>query len=97
MNMQNLMAQARKIQGDMEKITKEIENKEFEATNNVVKITGNGKYEIIKVEILDAGILTDKEILEDMISIVTNDLLKKIKTEKEEKLGKYTGGMGGLF
>ena len=39
----------------------------------------------------------DKEILEDMILIAVNDGLKKISKMKEEKMGKYTGGLGGLF
>lgn len=97
MNMQNLMAQARKIQGDMERITKEIDNKEFEATNGAIKVIMTGNYQLKSVEIIENGILEDKTIIEDMFQIVINEVLNKIKKEKEEKLGKYTGGMGGLF
>lgn len=97
MNMQNLMAQAKKIQNDMERLTKEIENKEFESNNGVIKVIMTGNYELKQVEIIDSGILEDKSIVEDMIQVVTNDVLKQIKKEKDEKLGKYTGGLGGIF
>lgn len=97
MNMQNLMAQAKKIQGEMERLTTEIENKEFTASTELVTITATGKNEIKKIEILDEKILESKEIVEDMILIAVNQVLSQIKKEKNEKLGKFTGGMGGLF
>ena len=42
-------------------------------------------------------ILEDSEMLEDMIQVGVNDVLKQIKTEKDKKLGKYTNGMGGIL
>lgn len=97
MNMQNLMAQARKMQGEMEKLTQEIENKEFEIKTEAIVVKANGKNEILKIEIVDKSILSSQEITEDMITIAVNQVLKEIKKEKENKLGKFTGGMGGLF
>jgi DNA-binding YbaB/EbfC family protein len=97
MNIQNLMAQARKIQGEVEKITKEIENSTFTEENEVVYIEMNGKNEIIKLSIKNNEVLNDKEMLEDMILLAINKILVKIKNDKDSKLGKYTGGMGGLF
>ena len=47
MNMQSLMAQARKLQGDMEKITKEIENTIFKYENDNVLLEINGKNEVV--------------------------------------------------
>ena len=32
-----------------------------------------------------------------MIMLAVNDALSKVSKIKQEKLGKYTGGMGGLF
>ena len=42
-------------------------------------------------------IINKQNLLEDMILIAVNDGLKKISKMKEEKMGKYTGGLGGLF
>lgn len=97
MNMQNIMAQARKIQGEMERLTKEIEATTFTYKNENILIEASGRNIITKIEILNSSVLADKEILEDLIYVGINDVLGQIKKIKEDKLGKYTGGMGGLF
>ena len=50
-----------------------------------------------KVTILDDSVLSDKELLQDMVIVAINDALLNLAKDKEEKLGKYTGGLGGLF
>lgn len=97
MNIQNLMAQAKKIQSEVQKINIELENKNYIEENEVIQVEMNGKNQIIKICIKDEEILKDKEIVEDIILTTINKVLEKIKKEKEDKLGKYTGGMGGLF
>lgn len=97
MNMQNLMAQAQRVQRDLEKANEEIENSTFEGVSGAVKVTITGKPVVTKVEILDDSILSDKEMLSDMTMVAMNDALAKLVSMKEEKLGKYTGGLGGLF
>lgn len=97
MNIQNLMAQAQRVQKDLERANNEIENTVFEGVSGAVKVTISGKYEVKSVVITDDSVLSDKEMLEDMILIAVNDGLKKISKMKEEKMGKYTGGLGGLF
>ena len=39
----------------------------------------------------------DKEMLEDMIMLAVNDAITQIDKETEEKMGKYTQGLPGLF
>ncbi len=97
MNMQNLMAQAQKVQKELERVNAEIENTTFEGTSGAVKTFVTGKLQVTKVEILDQSALSDKEMLEDMIMVSFNDALGKISKMKSEKLGKYTGGLGGIF
>lgn len=97
MNMQSLMAQAKKLQGDMEKISKEIEETTYTGKNNGVLVELTGKNEITKIEILNEETLTDKELVEDMIMLAVNEALEKVRKDKEVKLGKYTNGLGGLF
>ena len=41
--------------------------------------------------------LDDVEMLQDMVMLAFNDVLSKIDKETEERLGKYTQGMPGLF
>jgi len=97
MNMQSLMAQARKLQGDIERITKQIESTTFKYENDYVLIEGKGNNTIDLIKIKNNQILEDSEMLEDMIQVGVNDILKQIKTEKDKKLGKYTNGMGGIL
>ena len=95
MNMQTIMAQAQKMQRELEKVTKDIESTEFEGNSGAIKVIVRGNYEVLSVQIL--GNVDDNELLSDMILVAVNDALSKIKKTKSEKLGKYTNGLGGLF
>jgi hypothetical protein len=97
MNMNALMAQAKKLQGELEKTTKEIEGKTFTYDNENILIEATGDNHIRKVEIKNNSVLEDKEILEDILVVAINDILNQIKQEKESKLNRYAGGLGGLF
>ena len=97
MNMQAIMAQARKLQGDLEKTTKEIEGTTFKYENENVLVECSGKNEIKKITIKNESILEDKELLEDVLLVAIDDVLSQVKKEKDKKLGKYTNGLGGLF
>lgn len=94
MNIQSIMNEARKMQGELQRINKEIEATIFEGKNGVVSVEMNGKREITKVT-LDEVI--EKDMLEDMIMLAVNDAVKKVEKMRDEKLGKYTNGMGGLI
>lgn len=97
MNIQAMMQQARKLQKDLEKTTQEIDNTvyNYENANIAVEATGNNK--ITKIEIKNEDVLEDAEMLSDIILVAVNNVLDQIKKDKENKLGKYTGGLGGLF
>lgn len=97
MNMQNLMAQAQKVQKELEKANNEIENSSFEGKSGAVKVIVTGSSVVKSVEIIDESVLSDKELLQDMILVAINDAFSQIAKMKEEKLGRYTGGLGGLF
>ena len=75
-----------------------IDNTIFEKKTSFLKIEMNGKKEIITVKIDVDKIESDEiEILEDLIQVTINELNKKIDSETENKLGKFTKGMPGLF
>ncbi len=97
MNMQSIMAQARKLQGDIERTTKEIEKTVFTYENENILVEALGTYAITKIEIKNKSILEDKELLEDIIHVAINDVINQVKKEKDKKLGKYTNGLGGIL
>lgn len=99
MNMQNLMAQAQKMQRDITKKKEEIDQTIFEGKSEWVTVKMNGKKELQSVKITYDGTIEndDKELLEDMIKIAVNKAVADIDKEIESKMGAFDGGLGGLF
>ena len=98
--MNNLMKQAQMMQKQMAEMQKEIEVAEFESSvgGGAVSVRVNGKKEVlginIKPEVVDAD---DVEMLEDLVLTAVNEAMKKADEETSSKMGRLTGGMGGLF
>ncbi len=98
MNIQAMMKQAQKLQKEMTETKSKIDEMEFTGKSSIVTVTVNGKKEVTKVKI-DSNQFDgdDIEMLEDMIMIAMNDAMKQVDQEIENKMGKYTQGMPGLF
>ena len=99
-NMNNLMKQAQKMQKQMEESTKALEEKEITASagGGAVEVTMSGKKEITKVKLSEEVVDPDDvEMIEDLILSAVNEVLRKAEDETANKMGKLTGGMGGLF
>lgn len=98
MNIQAMMKQAQKLQNDMLKEKKEIDEKTFEGKSSLITVKVKGTKEVVEVKI-DAEKLDkdDIEMLQDMILVAINDANHQIDNETEQKMGKYTKGMPGLF
>lgn len=97
MNMQALIKQAQKLQGDVTKTKSEIDNKIFTDTNSFVttEMYGTKKIKSIKIsEDIDLSEI-DKEMLEDIILVSLNNNITEIDKEINEKLGKYN--IPGMF
>lgn len=99
MNMQNLMAQAQKMQRDITAKKEELEKMEFVGKSEWVEITFNGARMILNVKIIKDGNIEedDKDILEDMIQLATKDAFVQINKAMTEKLGQYAGALDGLM
>ena len=95
MNMQQLMAQAQKMQRELQKAKDALAEKEFTVNKaGAVTVTVKGDKSVQKIEI-DKDALEDKEMVEDMIVMALNELFDKIDEENaaiEERLA----GRGGL-
>lgn len=96
MNINALMQQAQKMQRDMEKAQKELDQTLFEFDSNGgaihISIYGNRKIKKINID-PDAIDPNDKEMLEDMIKIAINDAISSINKENEKLQAKLTSGM----
>ena len=90
MNIQNMMRQAQKMQADMQKAEKELQNKIFVEENDLVKVECDGKHFVKSIEIKE---IDDKDILGDMIMIAINKNIEKANKEHDEMMKKITGGI----
>ncbi len=97
MNMQAMMQQAKKLQAELEKTKKAIDEKTFNYENENVLVECLGSNKVTKIEIKNKDLLEDEEMLGDILLVAINNVLDQIKDEKEKKLGRLTGGLGGLF
>lgn len=98
MNLQALMKQAQSMQKNIMDSKKKIDEMIFTGKSELVEVKMNGKREALSVEIKSDELEKDDlEILEDMIKIATNDALKQIEKEVNNKLGSQAGSLGGLL
>lgn len=97
MNMQAMLKQAQNMQKEMMKIKSEIDNSEFVGESSFVKVTVNGKKEVVNVVIgenqLDPD---DMEMLSELFMVATNNAMKQVDEVTEKKMSKF-GNIPGLF
>ncbi len=99
MNIQNLMQQAQKMQKKMASLDAEFKNEIFktETGGGAVTITMNGDMKIIEVKISDEIIKSqDAEMIADLFTAAVNQSIDTVKKEKESRLSKVVGKMGGM-
>lgn len=98
--MNKLMQQAQKMQVKMALAQEELEKQSIEgsAGGGAVKVTVNGKGDVLSVsiskEVVDPE---DVEMLEDLVLSAMKEAVKKSHDEAEAKMGAVTGGLGGGF
>ena len=99
MNMQNLMAQAQKMQRDIQNKKNELDKMEFVGKSEWVEIIIDGSKNLKNIKITKEFPIDEdgKEILEDMISIAINDAYAKINEETTKKLGQYANALNGFM
>ena len=99
-NMNNLMKQAQKMQKDMEKAQEELESLELEASagGGAVKVVVTGQKVIKEItlapEVVDPD---DIEMLQDLILAAVNEGIRNAQEAHDDKMGKISGGLGGMF
>ena len=98
MNMQNLMAQAQRMQRDIMKKKEEVEKQSFTGKSELVEITMNGNKVVTEVIIKNKDLTKDDiEVLQDMIMIATNNAIKNVDQAMEKAMSQYGSALNGLF
>lgn len=93
-NIAQLMQQAQKMQENLQKAQEELAKLEVTggAGGGMVSVTLSGTKECRKVRI-DPALLSDAEMLEDLVAAAFNDASNKIDAESKSKMGAATAGM----
>lgn len=94
MDFNQLLKQAQQMQKSVDQGKKDLEDKEYPITSQNDLISGvmNGKMEIKKLTI-NPVLLEDKEMLEDLLTLSLNRVIKEITEEKEKALNDLTQGV----
>ena len=98
MNMQQMMAQAQKMQRELKKAMAELAEKEFVVSKGgAVTVTVLGSKEVKSINIdADAFDPDNKEMIEDMIALAINEAIAQIEEEAEAINERITGQPGGF-
>lgn len=93
-NIAQLMQQAQRMQDNLKKAQEELGNLEVEGQSGggMVKITLTGRMECRAVRI-DPSVLSDAEMLEDLVTAAFNDAVNKANEESQKRMSAATAGM----
>ena len=94
MNIQKMLKQAQEMQAKLGQAQATLEAMEFEgsAASGAVKLTLSGKGHLLRTTI-DASVLDDKEMLEDLIIVAHRDAKEKMDAAVADTMGSVTGGL----
>lgn len=93
MNMQQMMAQAQKMQRELNKALAQLDEKEFTVSKGgavTISIFGSHKIKLIDID-KNALEPENKEMIEDMLIMAYNELLEKIEIERGDIYERITG------
>ncbi len=75
----------------------ELKNSNRDRISFPAKEIVSGKKEVVGVSLKEEVVDPDDiEMLEDLIVAATNEALRKMEEDSQEKMGKVTGGLGGM-
>ena len=96
--MVSMIQKAKKMQEDMKIAQEEIKSTscQGESGSGAIKITLSGEYRATNIQI-DESLLTDMEILEDLIMTALNDASSQVSEISKAKLKNVTGGINLPF
>ncbi len=90
----NLMKQAQQMQQNMQKAQEELAAIEVEGQSGAgaVKVVMTCKHDVRRVSI-DASVMDDKEMLEDLIAAALNDATRRVESTTAERMAGFTAGL----
>ncbi len=97
-NMNDMMRQVQKMQGDMEKAQEQLKHESVEASagGGMVTVKVSGELEILDLKIDPEAVDPDDvELLQDMVLAAVNEAMRSAQEMATNKMNAVTGGLGG--
>jgi DNA-binding YbaB/EbfC family protein len=93
-NIAQMMQQAQRMQDNLKRAQEELAVLEVtgSAGGGMVSVTLTGNHEVRRVKI-DPSVLSDAEMLEDLVTAAMNDAASKVKEESSKRMNAATAGM----
>ena len=90
-----LMEQAQQMQSELQKAQQELADAEVrgEAGAGMVSVVMTGRHDVKRVEIDDAVLSEDKEVLEDLLAAAVNDAVRKVEASNQERMSGLAAGL----
>jgi DNA-binding YbaB/EbfC family protein len=89
-----LMKQAQQMQENMKKAQEQLALVEVEGQSGagMVKVLMTCSHDVRRVTI-DASVMDDKEMLEDLVAAAVNDAMRKSEQVSQERMSGFTAGL----
>ncbi len=94
-DLSELMKQAQKMQQKFQQKQQDLADQtvDGESGAGLVKVTMNGRHDVVDIN-LDNGLLNEeKEVVEDLIAAAFNDAVRKLEEKNKETLSAMTEGL----
>tara|TARA_B100000963_G_C22558030_1_gene639946 strand:- start:86 stop:403 length:318 start_codon:yes stop_codon:yes gene_type:complete len=95
MDFSKMLKQAQEMQQKMIEAKDGLKNVIAEGTSGggAVKVSMNGNFEVIKIDISDEILKEDKSMIEDLVVAAVNNAKKTTEGKNQEEMSKITGGI----
>lgn len=93
-DMNELLAQARKMQEQMKKAQEEAEKRTVtgESGAGLVRVELGGRYDVRSIQLSDELMSEDKSIIEDLVAAAFNDAVKKLDDGSRDTFSQMASG-----
>ena len=94
-DLNEIMKQAKQMQEQFQKAQQDLANLviEGESGAGLVRVSMNGRHDVVKVNLRDALMAEEKDVVEDLIAAAINDAVHKLEEKSKESLGGLAHGM----
>ncbi len=94
-DMGDIMKQAQQMQEKMADMQKQLAEREVtgESGAGLVKVTMNGRHDVVNIDIDNSLLSEEKTMLEDLLAAAVNDAVRRVEESNKEMMSELTGGM----